>query len=212
MTLNEELDNPQWLLRGNVFGAGSGLSKYKFDFNYDGDCADTDITYRGNPVNEEDYSSSAGSVTRFTQVDVYGGTIHRNVYGGGSLASVGAPKIGQDYNPYRRGDTASGHTAGKQSTNIVNIGGVSGQTVTIGTPEDYYGGTDGYKDFYGGEVYGASRGEGELKSEQFATTVWTIVNILNGSNILGNVFGGGDAGMVKMDSEVNVGEKATTTP
>ena len=30
---------------------------------------------------------------------------------------------------------------------------------------------------------------------------------MNGANIMGNVFGGGDAGMVKKDSEVLVGEE-----
>ena len=202
--LNEELDNLQWLARGNVYGAGSGIGKYKYDINYDGDFGDV-VTYKtpGEGDNsktfelkEEDFSTSAGSVTRFTTVNINGGIIHRNVYGGGSLSTVGAPKILQDYLPYRKGDTAEGHGVGKQSLNRVNIAG------TIGTPNDYQA-------HYGGEVYGASRGNPEL-GENFSNTVWTEVNIKNGAEVKGNVFGGGDSGPVNQDTEVIIGVSFAT--
>ena len=199
LSMSDELNNPQWLYRGNVFGGGSGITKYAYDFDYDGNTTSTGIDYT-NPlshqtskVNEEDYSSSAGSVTRFTQVDITGGTIHRNVYGGGSLASVGPPNLGQTYDPYQKGDTIVGHSEGLQSQCTVNIAG------TIGSPS-------GYNKVYGGEVYGASRGITELKEkEDFSFTIWTQVNIFNGANIKGNVYGGGDTGIVKKNTEVNVG-------
>ena len=35
-----DLDNPEWLYTGNVFGAGSGITKYKYNFNYDDDFDD----------------------------------------------------------------------------------------------------------------------------------------------------------------------------
>ena len=200
-TLNDELDNLQWLARGNVYGAGSGIGKYQYDFNYDGDFGDVvDYTTPGDNgrtsrLNEEDNSASAGSVTRFTQVDIYGGTIHRNVYGGGSMASVGAPMIGQGYLPYRKGDTTNG--VGKQSLNQVNIAG------KIGTPTNY-------NPVYGGEVYGASRGI-DANNTSMATSIWTEVNLLPGAYVQGNVFGGGDNGMVKQDAEVNVGTPWTAT-
>ena len=194
-----DLDNLQWLARGNVYGAGSGIGKYKYDFNYDGDFGDV-IGYtrpgaeNATTMKEEDNSTSAGSVTRFTTVNINGGIIHRNVYGGGSLSSVGAPKIPPiTIDPYRKGDTAEGHGVGMQSLNQVNIAG------TIGTPQDYQA-------HYGGEVYGASRGNPEL-GESFSTSVWTEVNIKDGAHIQGNVFGGGDNGPVKRDAEVNIGEK-----
>ena len=143
---------------------------------------------------EIDYSTSAGSVTRFTKVEVNGGTIHRNVYGGGSLATVGPPTI-----PPTRPDLADKkdvptgtHGAGWQSICEVIIRGM------IGTPDDY-------QSHYGGEVYGASRGEAKL-GDTFGNVVWTLVKVLNGANILGNVFGGGDAGMVKKDTDVRIGE------
>jgi hypothetical protein len=177
--------NPQWLHRGNVYGGGSGITKYQYDFNYDGDFDDAD---------EQDYSNSSGSVTRFTQVNVLGGIVHRNVYGGGSLGSVGAPKMGQTYDPYKKGDTADGHGIGKQSQCTVNISGQIGTVVSN-------------RAHYGGDVFGACRGNASLDAEQFATAVWTRVNILNGATIFGNVFGGGDAGEVKKNAEVVIGDR-----
>ena len=157
LPLSEELDNLQWLHRGNVYGSGSGIGKFKYDFNYDGDTDDE---------GEQDYSQSSGSVTRFAQVDIFGGTIHRNVYGGGSQASVGPPPNGS-YDAYRKGDTAEGHGPGKQSQTTVNISG------TVGSPT-------GYNVVYGGEVYGASRGNIALPIT-FSTSVWTNVHIKNGA-------------------------------
>ena len=136
-------------------------------------------------------------MTHFTQVDINGGTIHRNVYGGGSLASVGPPSMGEpiteDYQPYVKGDSASGHGIGRQSYCQVNIRGV------VGTSSEYVA-------HYGGEVYGASRGSTELNPDEFGYTIWTQVNIFKGAKVMGNVFGGGDAGIVKCDAEVNVGD------
>jgi hypothetical protein len=46
----------------------------------------------------------------------------------------------------------------------------------------------------------------DLDPEQFANSVWTLVNIKDKATIMGNVYGGGDNGIVKKDSEVKVGE------
>ncbi len=202
-----DLDDVQWRHRGNVYGAGSGMGKYKFDFNYDGDTDDNDgsATYYTIPTKEEDYSQHAGCVIRYTQVDINGGEIHRNVYGGGSLASVGPPAIPPRTveTAYKRGTTKRDETYGSTPDPIgqgwwsecaVNIAG------TVGSHT-------GYQNFYGGEVYGASRGETELKDREseFSYVIWTKVNVLRGAWVKGNVFGGGDSGMVKRDTEVNVG-------
>jgi len=182
LSLENELNSPLWMLRGNVFGAGSGLGQYSFDMD-------------GNPetADETGYSTSAGSVTHFTQVDVNGGKIHRNVYGGGSLASVGPPPVSMPYDIHRKDDTSVG--IGHRSVCLVNIAG------TIGTPVDY-------NEIYGGEVYGASRGSADLDPTMYSTTLWTVVNVKDGANIMNNVFGGGDAGAVSKNTEVNVGEAA----
>ncbi len=196
----DNLDDPQWVNRGNIYGGGSGITKYQYDFNYDGKIDDTveGITYLGEPVKEEDYSSSSGSVTRFTEVNILGGIIHRNVYGGGSMGAVGAPNMGQPYDLYKPGQANIANIPengpGRQSMNLVNIRG------TVGTPEDY-------KVFYGGEVYGASRGLPSLNANQFSTSIWTQVNVLNGAKIMGSVFGGGDSGLVKKDADVIIGDE-----
>ena len=198
-----DLDNAQWLHRGNVYGAGSGISLYKFDVNDDGDTEDTGLTYYETKLDEEGYSQYSGTVLRFTQVDILGGTIHRNVYGGGSMGSVGPPAIPPSREDVadKKGDTTThGGKTGWQSQNTVNIGGAG--SVTIGT-------NPGYNLIYGGEVYGACRGMSTLPSNLFATSVWTQVNVKNGATIMGNVYGGGDNGIVKKDSEVNIGDPVT---
>ena len=222
---NYGLDDPQWMHRGNIYGGGSGITKYKYDFDHDGTTSqdangngiieDNEIdtgTYDGKSVKDEDYSNSSGSVTRFTEVNVLGGTIHRNVYGGGSMGSVGAPKIDESQGDLSKKDLREKNKAnwGKQSQNTVNIGGGS-SVVTIGTPFDTTKGWS-YDKTYGGEVYGACRGDATLDAEQFGTSIWTQVLIKNGANILGNVFGGGDAGKVKRDAEVIIGEPKGNNP
>ena len=177
-TLNEELDNLQWLHRGNVFGGGSGIGKY-----------DTGVKDEHGDAIEAN-SPSAGSVTHNTSVDIKGGTIYRNVYGGGSVASV-CPPFAPSSATKPNADKSEG--IGKMSANLVQIAG------TIGMPT-------GYKNFYGGEVYGASRGDKTLNPEWFSLSVWTKVLIKAGADIKGNVYGGGDAGKVLKDSEVIVGE------
>ena len=79
----------------------------------------------------------------------------------------------------------------------VTIGGAG--AVTIGSPTDY-------DKTYGGEVYGACRG---LSSDntRIGSSVWTKVLIKDGATIKGNVYGGGDNGSVKQDTDVRIGEE-----
>ena len=191
LSQTKELDDPRWMLRGNLFGAGSGLGQYAFDLNGDGDTTD---------AGETGFSTSAGSVTHFTLIDVFGGTIHRNVYGGGSLASVGPPPVGSTEITPKGSNPA---LYGNQSQNIINI------YSTVGTPDGYPNGTTSFKynPVYGGEVYGASRGVTTLDPTLYSTSIWTRVNIFDGARIMNNVFGGGDAGLVKKDTEVRIGDK-----
>ena len=195
-----DLNDIQWLARGNVYGSGSGIGKYKYDFDYDGKYEST-VKYNNGratvDTKEEDYSTSAGSVTRFTTVDIKGGTIHRNVYGGGSLSSIGAPKIGQSYDPYHPGDSEHSSEVGKQSLNKVTISG------------GHIGDADCLTSGYGGEVNGGSRGamafENSLANPaSFANSVYTEVTISDDADVKGNVFGGGEAGIVKHDTEVKM--------
>ena len=189
----DNLDDPQWVNRGNIYGGGSGITEYHADIE-----KMYAAGYTGDKIAASGYSTSSGSVTRFTEVNILGGIIHRNVYGGGSMGAVGAPNMGQLYDLYKPGQANIAdipeNGPGRQSMNLVNIRG------TVGTPEDY-------KVFYGGEVYGASRGLPSLNANQFSTSIWTQVNVLNGAKIMGSVFGGGDSGLVKKDADVIIGDE-----
>ncbi|MBR1652529.1 MAG: hypothetical protein IJ692_03970 [Alloprevotella sp.] len=208
-----------WEHRGNVFGAGSGFGLYTYDYNHNGTTyTDSNGNGRyddGEPIDTYEYTYTdedgqqrtetyydlgvsylAGCVARFSEVDIQGGIIHRNVYGGGSVAGTGEPKFGmQTYEPYRKGDTTEGHGQGKQSMNIVTVsGGIIGQ------------------EGHGGDVYGASRGNEALleADDRLTTSIWTEVNILPNANpanspvIYGSVYGGGELGTVKQDTKVNL--------
>jgi len=196
--LGSNPDDPQWMHRGNIYGGGSGITEYSADIE-----SMYAAGYTGNKISASGFSESSGSVTRFTDVNILGGIIHRNVYGGGSMGSVGAPKIDQDYDLAKKNleDTS---TLGKQSQNTVTIGGGS-DVVTIGTPFNSTRGWS-YNKTYGGEVYGACRGLSTLDADQFSTSVWTLVNIKDKATIMGNVYGGGDNGKVKKDTDVRIGE------
>ena len=182
------LTDIRWMGRGNVFGSGSGLGQYEDESGLH-------------------YSPSAGSVTQFTEVTINGGTIHRNVYGGGSLATVGPPKMGQPAEPADDEVTLA----------KVNING------TVGVLEDVVersyviagGGSTGNDTTiycsYGGNVFGGSRGPEHLNLDQFSNVVFTEVNIGKTENntttpgyVLGNVYGGGELGKVRQDTKVNM--------
>ena len=176
----------QWRDRGNVYGSGSGMGLY--DSDHDGTA--------------DKHGTSSGSVTGWTQVFIKGGTIYQNVYGGGALSSVGAPKLNQTSEEYRKGDTAEGHGIGKQTICEVNIEGG-----TIGN-------LAGLNKNYGGYVFAAGRGgglvTGELQ-EDYATSVWTEVNVKPHASdptknpiIWGSVYGGGEMGLVKCGVNVNI--------
>ena len=193
----------KWLLRGNVTGSGSGISKYEYDLpdsnptlNYDGIINENHTftyTYNGRTItlSEKDYSNSSGSVTDSTSVVINGGTIYRNIYGGGSLATVGPPYIPGTINP----DEELGKPS-HWSKNIVEV-----KSGTVGERNGVVAG-------YGGHVFGASRGVETVDIEKFSTSVQTQVTIgsetTHDALVYGNVYGGGEVGQVSDDTEANV--------
>ena len=202
----QNVNDSLWLYRGNVYGAGSGISEFKYDFDGDGEYNFTfDNTANGKTTTytERGYSTSAGSVTHFTHVDIKGGTIYRNVVAGGSLASVGPLKLPTmaEYAAIKVDSVPANW--GKQSLNEVIIGG--GKTKAGKVMRPTIGERTGVNAGYGGNVFGGSRGEAE-KGADFGTSVWTKVYIKDGADILGSVFGGGNAGEVLMDTDVQIGE------
>ena len=151
---------------GNVFAGGGGTARYT-------------------EGNAKKFSITAGRVFGNTNLNITGGTIMHNVYGGGALASVG-PLPTTDYDP-------------GTSTCTVNInGGTIGQVVTPTSGEPYN---------YGGNVYGAGRGiiDELAPLTQFASASNAVVNVNNGSGtVIGNVYGGGSYGQVKQETYVNM--------
>ena len=150
-----DVNSKFWVARGNVFGGGSGIGLYDED-------------------DDDSYSPIAGSVNQFVNVNIVGGTIHRNVYGGGNLASVGIPY--------------ENHV--KDSTCInLNVKVGIGQNTTAG---------------YGGNVFGASRGRQQNDATTYAQCSYTDVNIDSLANIPYHVYGGGELGGVKRDTRVDI--------
>ena len=135
--------------RGNVYGAGSGLGKAE------------------NPTTHIiEHSNSSGSVTHNTTVNINGGIIHQNVYGGGALASVGPPAMGQQ--------TTLDRSVTRCQVNINS---------TVGVDENYEHKTADKYFYYGGNVYGGTRGDASLglNEARFSTTIFSEVNINTGS-------------------------------
>ena len=164
-----------WVARGNVFGGGSGIGTYEtYTKDEHGQITDT----------IDNLSHIAGMVLQKANVTINGGTIHRNVYGGGNLATVGPPRARNV--DYDCPDTLTGVT--------VNINAVIGQNVKPG---------------YGGNIFGGSKGRANLDSigtggtpvdydqyEDFAYCSYTTVNLNNGANVKNDVFGGAENGQI----------------
>jgi len=141
---------------GNVYGGGRGVDRHDGNF-----------------------STSAGRVYGNTNVDVSGGTIYHNVYGGGSMASVG------HYNEV----PITPHSS-------ILSGGIA--TVTI------RGGQIGTTGHNNGHVFGSSRGMAGSEFSHFAFTEDTYVNIKDGADIRGSVFGSGENGHVLNNTYVTM--------
>lgn len=173
-------------LMGNVYGGGRGL--------------DT-IVANGNIG----YSMSAGYVRDHTLVKISGTPIiHRNVYGGGSMGTVG------DYGPYCRldfwqDDPANFQRATKAGQYHNSSNGAATVVIkgTVGTSADV-------GNHYGGNVYGSSRGQANNSADyashkdfydaggfgEMAYVVGSHVVVDTNALIYGNVYGGGENGHV----------------
>ena len=141
---------------GNVYGGGRGVDRHDGKF-----------------------STSAGRVYGNTNVDVSGGIIYHNVYGGGSMASVG----------YYNEVPITPHST-------ILSGGIA--TVTI------RGGQIGTTGHNNGHVFGSSRGMAGSEYSHFAFTEDTYVNIQTGADIRGSVFGSGENGHVLNNTYVTM--------
>ena len=167
--------NGMVLTAGSVYGSGRGL----------------DLDNVGNRM-----SPTAGRVYGHTVVDVTGGHVMRNVYGGGNMAGVG------DGTRNGSGELISSHaTAG---TTTVTVGGtaVIGETYAIVSTNLLSGTQRGQ---YGGNVFGSSRGlsANDTLVKNMAFVRETYVNI-NSGTIYGSIFGGGENGHVWHNTYVTI--------
>ena len=177
--------HPRVIYRGNIYGGGRGLD------------------YINNQTGV--YSSTAGIVLGYTEVEVTGGTVYHNVYGGGSLAMTGPYR--DSNNPGKPGEKKSGDAyvtikgdavIGVRGTALMNFNGTS-KTITVGGMNN-------------GSVYGSARGVAGTQSTQFQHLAYvknTYVTIGgNDSNdnpvVLGCVLGGGENGHVEEDTDVKI--------
>ena len=170
------IDSKHWTARGNVFGGGSGLGTYE--------------TYPNANDTVQNYNPNAGSVIQNVNLTVNGGIIHRNVYGGGDLASVGVP--------------ANGVPADSTSLTNVNIYASIGQNTT--------------PNVYGGNVFGASRGRSQtnIDLDDFAHCSSTEVIIGKTTGTVSpvvpcSVYGGGELGMVNDSTHVTLNKGVVGT-
>ena len=158
---------------GNVFGAARGAA---------------DAT-----------SNEYALVRDHTTLNISGGTVKGNVYGGGELGCVGRYKITSDMRNFYWTDET---LAENQTTYSYNNTGVCNVTITggeIGTGGEMS--ADGT--FANGNVYGAGKGKED--------TFWCEKGIVYQSNVSisagtvkGNVYGGGEVGRVETDTKVKI--------
>ena len=167
--------NGMVLTAGSVYGSGRGLDLDNVD---------------------DRMSPTAGRVYGHTVVDVTGGHVMRNVYGGGNMAGVG------DGTRNASGELISSHaTAG---TTTVTVGGsaVIGETYAIVSTNLLSGNMRGQ---YGGNVFGSSRGlsANDVHVKNMAFVRETHVDINDGT-VYGSVFGGGENGHVWHNTYVTI--------
>jgi hypothetical protein len=148
---------------GNVYGGGRGIDTYE------------DPEHPGTYL----HSRTSGWVKGNTYVNMDGGHVVRNVYGGGNLASVGIadedPEPGQDYRTGLASVTITGGTVG-----------------TLHEDENF------------GNVFGSGHGGVGDEYVNLAFVKNTQVTIGQTAKIYGSVFGGGEDGHVRKNAIVNI--------
>ena len=160
---------------GNIYGAGCGTDTFWRDDNSNGTVDEGESDHH-NPM--------AGLVRGTTSITVNDGHVLRNVYGAGSMGSVGTYTYDENGLPTTCA-TGTGNTT-------INInGGLIGEATTSEQNIDY------------GHVFGGPKGD--LNETEFSASVReTLVNINAGADVAGSVFGGGEAGIVKESVVVNM--------
>lgn len=173
-------------LHGNVYGGGRGYDRYFVEGDEQGH-----------------YCPTSGQVYGNSYLNIMGGKICRNVYGGGNMSSVGQYQllVDENENPVLddEGNTqyeldANGNPIPVSHTGLAQITISGGE---IGTQDD-----DGNMH---GNVFGSSRGLAGTEFKEIAYVHNTDVTITGASTIIkGSVFGGGEDGHVNQNTKVTV--------
>lgn len=171
---------PRFAQRGNVYGSGCGTDTYEAK-----DAENKTKTY---------YNFNAGIVKGNTKVLVDGGLVVHNVYGGGSMASVGTYTFDDNKKPI-----SCAENTGK--CNVTVKGGCIGvpgmQMAAGGGPDDY------------GHVFGAGRGEAKDPDEYPNVEITAFYNqsdlaIEGSALVMGSVYGGSESGHVLNNTLVKI--------
>ena len=192
ITDSNEDGGARYSTRGNVYGGGCG----------------TDTFDRGEGDNKKTYYNfNAGIVLGNTKVDIDGGHIVHNVYGGGAMGTVGTYTLADDAYHDAHTDVPVGmpyeckEGTGKCTINIT--GGLFGMTNATMTGH----GNDGPDDF--GHVFGAGRGYSKDPNvypniESCAFFNNTDLTIGGTALVCGSVYGGSESGHVLGNTNVTI--------
>ena len=182
-----EYEGPQYPYRGNVYGGGCGTDMY--DSN-------------GDKINDK-FNFLAGIVLGNTEVNIDGGHVIHNVYGGGAMGSVGTYDQFEAYNSEPIGKpTHCADGTGKCTVTVsggeIGVKGAKMKTDGSVGPDDY------------GHVFGAGRGDvlnpvmyGNVEiCGYFGSTELTVKGK---AFVRGSVYGGSESGHVLGDTYVVIG-------
>ena len=141
-----------------------------------------------------------GLILGNTNVNVSGGTIYHNIYGGGAYGSVG------DYEYDTREDPVQ-HTMKVYGVKKLHTTGTGTANVTI------TGGTIGVDGRENGMVFGSSRGDvlGNMQRDDYMAwvneanvTIGTVNDATDGPQIAGSVYGSGENGHTLHNTNVTI--------
>ena len=190
---NPETDGgARYPYRGNVYGGGCGTD------TFDRGEGDDKKTY---------YDFNAGIVLGNTQIDIDGGHIVHNVYGGGAMGSVGTFTFADDAYHAEHTDVPVGMPyeckTGTGNCTINITGGLFGMTNATMTGH----GNDGPDDF--GHIFGAGRGYSKDPNvypniESCAFFNNTNLTIGGTALVCGSVYGGSESGHVLKNTNVTI--------
>ena len=173
-----EYEGARFPNRGNVYGSGCGTD-----------------TYTGTGSNTY-FNFNAGIVRGNTTVDIKGGHVVHNVYGGGAMGSVGTYTFNANGKPISCAE-GTGTCTVTVSGGKIGVAGAKMAGYGKGGPDDY------------GHVFGAGRGEMHDPTlypnvETCAYFNKTVLTISGTAFLTGSAYGGSESGHVLGDTDVTI--------